>query len=165
MQDSIEHDALQIIQEIRYMNLSTITPGGRPWGSPVFFAFDKDFNLYWISWKENQHSKNVKLNSAVFSTIYDSTTPIPDGFGVYIQGQALEINNPIVLGKALVIFYLRLGNNLKNIKHFLASAPKRLYQMTPERIWVNGDSKEASQPVDIRREISLDKIKQILRNT
>ncbi len=46
-----------------------------PWNSPVYSAFDKDYNFYWASWKENQHSKNIKENEKVFVVIYDSTVP------------------------------------------------------------------------------------------
>jgi mRNA-degrading endonuclease RelE of RelBE toxin-antitoxin system len=26
---------------------------GKPWNSPVYCAFDKNYNFFWASWKEN----------------------------------------------------------------------------------------------------------------
>jgi general stress protein 26 len=67
--------AKEIISKILYITIATVTPEGKPWNSPVYSAFDEDYNFYWNSWKENQHSKNIERNNDIFIVIYDSTLP------------------------------------------------------------------------------------------
>ncbi|OGK24180.1 hypothetical protein A3A46_00525 [Candidatus Roizmanbacteria bacterium RIFCSPLOWO2_01_FULL_37_13] len=91
--ESLIKAAAKIIKNILYINIATITPDGKPWNSPVYCAYDKNLNYYWLSWKLNQHSKNVRNNPSAFVTIYDSTVPAGTGFGVYFEGKAYELKN------------------------------------------------------------------------
>lgn len=85
--------AAKVIKNILYINIASITPSGKPWNTPLYCAFDKDLNYYWLSWKLNQHSKNIRNNPSAFVTIYDSTVPAGTGFGVYFEGKAYELKN------------------------------------------------------------------------
>ncbi|MBI2028282.1 MAG: pyridoxamine 5'-phosphate oxidase family protein [Candidatus Levybacteria bacterium] len=85
MKKELNKRAREIIAKILYITIATSTKDGIPWNSPVYSAFDESYNFYWISWLENQHSKNIKDNNQVFIVIYDSTVPEGMGKGVYIQ--------------------------------------------------------------------------------
>lgn len=92
--------AKEVIEKIEYINLATVTPEGMPWNSPVYTAYDKDYNFYWASDQENIHSKNIINNQNVFAVIYDSTAPAGTGFGIYLKGTAVVVTNPNRNGKS-----------------------------------------------------------------
>ena len=98
--ENLIQEAAKVIRNILYINIASVTPSGKPWNTPVYCAFDKQLNFYWLSWRQNQHSKNIRSNSSVFVTIYDSTVAASTGFGVYFEGNAYELTNPkdIILG-------------------------------------------------------------------
>lgn len=87
--------ASKIIEDIKYMNLASVCEDGSPWNTPVYCAYDEDLTFYWASWRLNQHSKNIRRNSKVFVTIYNSKVKEGEGFGVYMKGNAYQIDNPL----------------------------------------------------------------------
>ncbi len=89
--------AKQIIAENIYMTIATASTEGKPWVSPVFFAYDDSYNLYWVSNKDARHSKLINNNPKVSIVIFNSQAPEGDGDGVYFEGtaQALEDRNEI----------------------------------------------------------------------
>ncbi len=105
--------AAGVIQRIQYINVASVTEEGLPWNTPVYCAFDKELNFYWLSWKENQHSKNIHNNPNVFVTIYDSTVPEGTGFGVYLQGRARAVTGLKDLAKALKVL-CGVGGSVKD---------------------------------------------------
>lgn len=163
MAKSIEEKAVDIIKRIEYINLSTVTEDGHAWGSPVYTAFDKELNFYWLSWKENQHSLNIHNNPDTFVTIYDSTVPCGTGLGVYMQGKSKKLTNPDEVAKSLVTFFKRQNKDPRNVKHFLSKYPRRIYKFTPEKIWVNGTSEIDGNFIDVRTELSLEGLTSLLR--
>lgn len=151
-----------IIKKVLYVNLATITPEGLPWNSPVFYVYDSNLNLYWFSWRQSQHSINIRHNSAVFCTIYDSSVKPGDGKGVYLQGDAreLEKDEEIILPVQLV--YKRLERDTREPKQFQHEFPRRIYKFTPMRIWTNVDNSIGGHYIDTRQELDLSElIKQI----
>lgn len=162
MKCTLEEQAVEVIKTIEYLNISTITPDGKPWGSPVYTAYDKELNFYWLSWKENQHSLNIHNNPDTYITLYDSTVPCGTGFGVYFEGKSRKLTNPIEIGKALITFYKRRNKDPRDVKHFMSKYPRRIYKFTPEKAWVNGDSDIEGNFIDIRSNISINKIKGLL---
>lgn len=149
----------EIIEKIEYLNLATITPEGLPWNSPVYCSFDKELNFYFLSWKENQHSKNIRNNENVYITIYDSTIPASTGVGVYFQGKAYELSNPIDIVKGLTHHYGRSKKKMKDVMMFLTSYPRRVYKFVPERAWINGEGEIEGNYIDNRTELNLEELK------
>ena len=152
---SLERTAIKIIKDIKYLNLATITPDGLPWNSAVFTAFDEDLNFYFLSWKENQHSINIRNNPKAFVTIYDSTVPPSSGVGVYLEGEVEEMSNPIHIIEGLKVIYKRSNKSMREVKQFLTHFPRRAYRFKPNKAWVNGDSDVDGNFIDIRTEVSL----------
>jgi uncharacterized protein YhbP (UPF0306 family) len=151
--------AVKIIKRIEYINIASITPEGKPWNTPVYTAFDKELNFYWFSWKKNQHSVNIRNNPNVFVTIYDSTQIAGTGTGVYFQGQAKELINPVEIIIGMKVVYNRVKHKLRAIREFMTHYPRRVYRFTPEKVWINGDSDINGNFIDIREEIDLDKLR------
>jgi len=148
--------AKKTINDILYITIATCDSNNQPWNSPVYSAFDNKYNFYWASWKENQHSKNIKLNEKVFIVIYDSTVPEGTGFGVYMKGTAHQLNKSdlkeIII--SIKLLYNRKSKKLKKPEEFLALLPRRIYKFVPEQIWVNSDDSIKNSTIDTRVDIT-----------
>lgn len=151
--------AAKVLKKILYINIASITPEGEPWNTPVYCAYDSNLNYYWISWKENQHSVNVRNNAKVFITAYDSTVPASTGFGVYFKGEAKELTNPKDMLAGIAEMYGREKRKPRDIVEFLKKFPRRIYRFTPKQAWVNGDSEIEGNFIDVRTEIDLDELR------
>ncbi|MBP6866425.1 MAG: pyridoxamine 5'-phosphate oxidase family protein [Candidatus Pacebacteria bacterium] len=154
--------ASKIIEKIEYLNLATITPDNLPWNTPVYCSYDKELNFYILSWKENQHSKNIRNNSNTFITIYDSTVPSGTGVGVYFQGKAYELTNPIDIIVGLKCHYTRTKHKMKDVAMFLTSYPRRVYKFIPEKVWINGSGEIEGNYIDSRTELDLAELKKVI---
>lgn len=153
--------AKKVINDILYITIATSDKNNQPWNSPVYSAFDKNYNFYWASWKENKHSKNIKENEKVFVVIYDSTVLEGTGFGVYMRGKAhqLEIKDMIEIIKSLRLLYSRKNKKPRKPEEFLALLPRRIYKFIPEQVWVNSEGEVKCNFVDSRIDITTDILK------
>ncbi len=152
--------ARKIISEILYITIAT-TDGKQPWNSPVYSAFDTNYNFYWASNQNSQHSKNIKNNTSIFIVIYDSTAPEGTGEGVYIQAKATMLTKEEEIFDALKILDERVGkDNERDAQKFLGSYPRRVYKAVPENFWINGDGSINGNYIDIRMEVNLSKEKE-----
>lgn len=150
--------ARQIVKKILYITIATVSRDGVPWNSPVYSAFDKNYNFFWVSWKENQHSKNIKENNNVFIVIYDSTVPEGTGEGVYIQAKAYELSDEKEIEHALSCLDGRVNKKKDpktRIAQFQGDKPRRIYKAIPERVWINGEGDINGNYVDKRVEVDL----------
>src|SRR3989344_3336518 len=150
--------AKKVINDILYITIATSDKNNSPWNSPVYSAFDKNYNFYWASWKENQHSKNIKENEKVFVVIYDSTVTEGTGFGVYMRGRArqLETKDAVEIVKSLKLLYSRKSKKPRKPEEFLGLLPRRIYKFVPEQIWVNSGGDVKGNFVDSRIDITSD---------
>ena len=48
--------AEELLATNRYLTLGTVTPDGRPWTSPVYFAADGLTSYYWCSTVDSQNA-------------------------------------------------------------------------------------------------------------
>jgi uncharacterized protein YhbP (UPF0306 family) len=65
MYEQLNKRAKEIIELILYITIATVSKDGTPWNSPVYSAFDEDYNFYWASDQNGQHSKNIAENDKV----------------------------------------------------------------------------------------------------
>lgn len=149
--------AKEIISKILYITIATVTEDGKPWNSPVYSAYDEHYNFYWVSWKDNQHSKNIAENEDVFLVIYDSRVPEGTGEGVYVQAKAHELIDQQEIEKALSLLYARKNQDPKKRKaeEFLGDYPRRVYKAIPEKVWINASKRINGNYIDKRVEINL----------
>lgn len=152
-----EKRAAEIIKEIQYTTLATVTPEGLPWNSPVARVYDKNLNFYWFSDKEGQHSRNVQHNHKVFIVIYDSTVPWGEGEGVYIQADVVELSDP---KEILLARQIKKGSDVELNDEFTGDAIRRVYKAVPLKVWMN-DAEVANGEFirDYRVELDLDKVR------
>ncbi len=147
--------AKEIIEKVIYITLATVDKSGQPWNTPLFSAYDKDYNFYWGSSRISQHSKNIASNNKVFIVVYDSTIPAGRGEGVYIKAEASELNDPTETRKAHKYLQDRRPEPYWELKHFLNRTSISLYKAVPEKIWMNDNQRLNDIYEDIRNEIKL----------
>lgn len=153
---NLSKSAKEIIQDILYITIATCSKDGQPWNSPVYSAYDDDYNFYWASWRENQHSKNIVENNNIFIVIYDSKVHEGKGRGVYIQAKAHELNNENEIADAIKLLDGRVGkvkDTITRIKQFQGNKPRRIYKAVPERFWINGNGDVKGEYIDVRFEV------------
>ena len=145
--------AKAILDSIKYATIATVSNDGQPWNTPVaVFHFDDDYTFYWASWKDNQHSQNIRANGKAFVVVYDSTPA--DGkpsAGVYIQTEAFELTDEPEVMQAAQVFKDDLYNPSDG-KEYLADKPRRIYKAVPQKIWMNEDDQINGNFVDVRKE-------------
>lgn len=153
----MEDKAKEILQKIIYITIATSDKNGMPWNSPVSSAFDEEYNFYWTSNKNGQHSQNIRGNPNVFLVIFDSTAPEGTGEGVYVKAKAYELNDETEIQHALETNYKRKGESGHHHepKEFLGDYPRRFYKAVPETFWINGGGDINGNYIDIRAEVDL----------
>ncbi len=147
--------AKEIIADIIYLTLATVSAEGEPWNSPVYSAYDKNYNFYWSSASMAQHSVNIKANGQVFTVIYASKAPEGTGEGVYIKGRAEELEKEKEIGEALALLYGRKNKPAPLAVDFMVPNLRRVYKLVPEQVWMNSDEKDGDYHVDTRIEVKL----------
>lgn len=154
----MEKRAKEIIEKIFYLTIATSSKDCKPWNSPVYGAYDEGYNFFWASDQNGQHSKNIAENENVFIVIYDSTVPEGQGEGVYIQAKAKKLEEEDEIRHALKYLDGRVGKKKDEearIQEFQGEMPRRVYQATPEKVWMNGEGSVNGNYVDTRVEINL----------
>lgn len=151
--------AKQIIKDNIYMTIATASMKGKPWISPVFFAYDEDYNLYWVSSKDSRHSKLISENSDVSIVIFDSRAPEGEGDGVYFEAKAIELESKTDIQEAIDLLGQRVTKDefrIKRLGEVTGDGAWRIYKATPTKTskltegeFVNG------QYIDKRAEINL----------
>ena len=85
-------DGRAIIDANAYMTLATADGSGRPWASPVWFSHRSYSHLVWVSRPGARHSRNIAQRPEVGIVVFDSTVPIGDGRGVYMDAIAAAVD-------------------------------------------------------------------------
>jgi len=138
----------KVLEQIRYATISTIDGTSTPWAAPVWYVFDKDA-IYWWSPVDSQHSKNIDLNSNVYITIFDSTAPEGDGFGLYLKAEARQVNEDEL--ETVIALYNASTKIFKlNRENCSGSAPTRVYKATIAQRWVNDGNEQDGFYIDQR---------------
>lgn len=129
----------RILNHNRYLTLSTCSSTGVPWVSPLLFAYDELWHLYWSSAIASRHSHNLDHNKGKASiVIFDSTASPGDIAGLYLEGIAVELE-PEQVQIALEIMDARSPTpQPRNSADYLSPSPRRMYQFQPQNAWITG---------------------------
>lgn len=142
----------QILQAVLYCNVATVCEDGTPWNTPVFFGYNKTLKLFWRSWTESVHSLNLTMRPQAFVTVYDSGVAWGKGEGVYIQGTVNTLEDKKDITEALDYLNAR-SSKVSSAAEFMNDNPRRIYELTPEKIWINADSEINGKFIDTRERI------------
>lgn len=149
--------AKDIIQANQYMTLASVSNKGLPWASAVCYAYDTSYNFYWVSMPDSNHQKNIKENSTVSATIFDSHQDWGAGIGIQLVAEVTEVT-PKEYSVAFAVYFSRkypYGKVTKafseGLKQLLKGKTYRFYKATPKHIWVP----DPESDFDIRVEVHL----------
>jgi nitroimidazol reductase NimA-like FMN-containing flavoprotein (pyridoxamine 5'-phosphate oxidase superfamily) len=140
--------AKAIIDQIKYITIATVGSNGQPWVTPVAAVHDADYNFYWASWTENQHSKNIAARSNIAIVIYNSTPAGDSEPGVYIRAKAIQLTDEQEVASAALL--LEDPYNPSEGEYYLGEYPRRIYKAAPTDMWLNDDSTVNGNFVDVR---------------
>ena len=151
MNQTLETRAKQIISKILNITVATSSFEGLPWNTPVYSAYDDEYNFYWDSDINAVHSKNIKNNSNVFVVVYDSSGGAE---GVYMKGTARMLNEQKEIIHAQNVMRDRLKTQREKdfLEEFFKNTNNAFFEFTPDTMWINDTSKTG---IDGRIEISL----------
>lgn len=139
-----------------YGTLSTCSPDGIPWASPVFFVFDADWKIYWASAIIARHSQNLYANQGrVAMAIYSTHTPAGKGQGVFLSGIARELAASEVEPVIALMNQRSQPDVLRSPADYLEASPRRLYGLFPQEGWVSGDRVPLSDSILVDTKIQL----------
>jgi uncharacterized protein YhbP (UPF0306 family) len=147
--------AKEILANIRYVTISSASSKAEPWGTPVLTVFDDQYNCYWTSLNNTQHSKNIQENTRVYITCFDSTVVPGEGGGVYIQAHAMEMTDSTEIAHAAELLYARKNKPVREAEEFLGGSLKRMYKAVPQKCWISLDIDVKNDPMRAKKEISL----------
>ncbi|MCR4275503.1 MAG: pyridoxamine 5'-phosphate oxidase family protein [Candidatus Wolfebacteria bacterium] len=129
----------KLFDYLKSQNLMFLSTFGNEISScPVYYAIDKDFNIYFISEPESKHCQNIKINNQVACSIADSRQTVKDKkIGVQLRGEAQEVSGSDKLEAVLNLWNstnpgiesIISINNFKN-----KSINSKAYKIVPEEI-------------------------------
>lgn len=128
-----------VLDYLKKHKLMTIaTYGKHPWISQVYYSFDKDLNLYFLSAPRTLHSKQIVKNKHVAVAIADSRQKPSDlKKGLQIYGVAKPIKNRMKIRHALRLWKdaLKVKNPKLTYENMIRKPNEgTMYQVTPKRI-------------------------------
>jgi len=106
MEESNNEKARRIIADNIYLTLATCDLRNKPWAAPLYYAYDSDYNFYFVSAKDSLHATHIAENPAVGIAIYNSSIPAGQCDGVQIDGMA-HVAGVTDLPKALGVYFNR----------------------------------------------------------
>src|SRR3989344_1427014 len=124
---------------LKSQNLMTLATGGKaPWVATVYYTFDKEFNLYFVSSPRSKHCQDIEKNNNVACSIYNSHIKNSEKkTGLQLQGTASKVE-----GWDRSKFLLKMWHkaapgmeeivNVKNMMNKVISS--RVYKITPTYI-------------------------------
>ena len=95
------------LHEARLMQIAT-AKDNQPWVCNVYFAFDNELNLYWISTPQRRHSQEIEVNGKVAGTIVLPHTPGDKVRGIQFEGVGKSATGD-TMQKAMDTYASRMG--------------------------------------------------------
>ncbi len=120
-----------------YLTLATTKNSDSPWNTPLYTAFDPQYTFFWLSDKLSQHAKNIRNNKHAFAVIYDSNAPLFSGFGVYIEGNAFQLEDTDAITSGIKLITDRAGAPTIPSEFFQGTYRSRIFKFVPRHFWVN----------------------------
>lgn len=130
--------------------IATVDPNGKPSATPLFFASDENFkNFYWVSAHDSHHSTNIETNPSISVVAFNSSA----NHGIYMSGSAKMLTDLDKIKNAddLMKSKLKIKDG-RQPEYYCAPNPRRMYEFTYDKIWINIRTFCQNQLVDERFE-------------
>lgn len=127
----------ELLDNNRYLTLGTVDAEGRPWTSPVYFSWAGEWEFYWVSELEAQHSRNLAVRADVSLVVFDSTVEPYHGRAVYAVGEVQQLaGDDLDRGVELYPGPSVRGASPIEKEDVTAESPYRLFRVTAADLWV-----------------------------
>ncbi len=129
-------DVLKFISTKKLMILATY--GDHPWIASVYYSYDRDLNLYFISMPSTIHGRHMEKNKKVAAAIVDShQKPSDVKRGLQIYGTVERVSGINKINYAIRLWkdFLNVQRpdiSFENMKKGLYKG--RMYKLTPKKI-------------------------------
>ncbi len=147
--------AQEILKRSPIATLATVADDGQPRSTPVTAAWDDNYNCYWTSFSDTEHSKNIRVNPSIFISLFDAQDELLKASGIYVKARAIELSEESEIDAAATYVYSSKGKPVPSTNEFIGGSPKRIYKATPERMWVSLREDFEIDPKTSRKEITL----------
>lgn len=130
----------QLIRQFltRHKLMTIATYGEHPWIANVYYSFDDDLTLYFLSSPETLHCKQIEKNNKIAAAIADSRQkPAELKKGLQIYGVVQQISGARKIQHALRSWKdaLNVVDSQLTYKNMLKKVIKgRMYKITPKKI-------------------------------
>jgi hypothetical protein len=157
--DNAARKARRLIEATPHLTLATADASGKPWSSPVYFAHDAAFTLYWVSFENTVHSANIRVRPQVGISILGEP-PDHEGDGVYFDAIAAELHDVAEVERAIAVRRTRPQDSkfaVTSADDVLGAAAWRIYRAVPVAVYLYRDAAEIvhGQHVDVRVKVTL----------
>lgn len=126
---------LTILSKTSTLSLATIRDG-KSYINTAFYAYDDEFNLYFLSNPKSQHVQNLKANPSAAATVFDSSLTLADKLaGLQVFGTCTQAKGTVLL-KAFTAYTNRFLVFHKEIKRVadLKLWGSKFYCLKPEQV-------------------------------
>jgi uncharacterized protein YhbP (UPF0306 family) len=125
-----------------------------PWTCNLYFAFDEELNLYFISKTGRRHSEELRRNPNVAATICKpySKPFIDPARGIQLEGKAIQIEDPLIAEIAFALYMNRFPDSIKyhkTVTDVTGAADRRIYQIMPSRIVLFDEENFSANPQQV----------------
>lgn len=124
----------EALSATNFCSIATVDKKG-VWSNPVFFAWDNNYNLYFISQMSSRHMQNIRSNSRIAVSIY-KTEQEGDVLGIQLEGEAkiLSEKDREEVKLAYKTYYGRAGYG-PDMKEYLNNPTWLYVKIIPENIY------------------------------
>ncbi len=140
------------LKEARLLQIATVKDN-QPWACSVYFAYDSDLNLYWISLPSRCHSMEVRANGSVAGTVVLPHTPGGPVRGLQLEGDAYELSSRVSAEIGMSSYAERYGMSKDRVDEILDGTDGHVCYKLKPRLIVLFD--EVNFPEDSRQEYIL----------
>jgi uncharacterized protein YhbP (UPF0306 family) len=85
---------LALLAETQALTLASLDPDGKPRATPLFFAFDDQATLIFLSERDTQHCRNLEREPFVAAALYPHVGDWRELRGLQIKGHASPVPSP-----------------------------------------------------------------------
>jgi nitroimidazol reductase NimA-like FMN-containing flavoprotein (pyridoxamine 5'-phosphate oxidase superfamily) len=143
-----------LLESQTVMTLATADEDGRPTVSPVSFAHDERYDLYWVSSKTAQHSENLRHRPDASIVVFVDEPRD----GVYVEARVQELADAAEIERAIERLNARPQPgkfHVRGVEDVTGDASWRIYKATRAETTLQTDSTENGQAVTIRTPVSI----------
>jgi uncharacterized protein YhbP (UPF0306 family) len=132
MMASIKKLIQDYLKKARAMQIST-SVNNKPWCATVYYVYDKNWNLYWISKPSTRHSKEIGKNAKVAGAIVYDQVPSRTVRGLQFEGVAELLSG--VEEEVASKVYIKQMSREKTLLDDIRSGknPHKFYRIKPSK--------------------------------